>query len=766
VMASNFASKTPIKVDVTIDAKTYKDVGARHRGFSSYHFLPRGKEDKRPWKLLFDEFVDGQDVQGYRTLNINNNVWDPSFMREVATFEFMRRYTKAPKSCFVKLKVNGEDLGLFTNTQQINKDFLQEHYRDDEGNRYRGDRTGSSTLYDNSALIWLGSNPANYYPYYELKTENGKYPAWTKLVSLANTLNNTSIPQLPSALPKELDIDNTLRFLAVANMTAWLDSYLGRTCKNFYLYEDPFHGQFSLQPWDVNNAFGGLTDGLGTTGVARLPVLYRENDTRNPRPLFSQLVKIPMWRARYLAHMRTMLPEMHWDRIGKRIEELRTHIRPALTADTKRIYTLQQFDDNVTKSVFVGFVTTPGLKPFFDARHSYLSSDSDMVKVAPTLSSLAHTPANPKPSEAVTVTARVSGISAKDVTLHHRVRGPFAQIPMLDDGQHGDGAANDGVYGAFLPAMPALSIIEYFVTANSDLNAASGAMSVLPSTGSYGARSYRVLGVRATGPIVISELLAKNTKSGRDENNEYDDWIELMNVSNQAVTVSGMYLTDNSSNPTKWKIPSGHTLAPGASLLVWADEDGTQGPLHANFKLSASGEEVALFATDGTTNLDWIEFGPQLSDRSLGRLPGYLDRLFGFPLPTPNAPNETTPCGHTRFVTADTSVTAFDFDGLGLPKLGQAFDLAATSGPASGACAVFVGLPRSTDVPVIGTLLLDPSLLIFVGACATDATGAGKLPVLVPTQASLAGARVHFQAVGIGSSGLRFSGGVQTLICP
>lgn len=766
VMATNYSSKTVLKVDVTIDGKTYLNVGARHRGFSSYRFLPRGKEDKRPWKLLFDEYVPGQDVQGYRTLNINNNVWDPSCIREVATYEFMRRFTKAPKSCYVKMKVNGEDLGLFTNTQQINKDFLKEHYRDDDGNRYRGDRPGSSRLYDNSALVWLGSNPTSYYPFYELKTENGKYAPWVQLVKTVDTLNNTANANLATEVPKVLDIDNALRFIAVANTAAWLDSYLGFTCKNFYLYEDPYHGQFSLQPWDVNNAFGGLTDGLGATGVARLPVMYRANDTRRPRPVFGQLVKVPKWRARYLAHMRTMMPDISWASMGKRIEELRTFIRPALTADAKRLYTMQQFDDNVTKSVFVGFVTAPALKPFFEERFRYLTADSEMSRVAPSLAQLSHTPATPKPTEAVTVTVKVTGVKATAVTLHHRVRGPFLESPMFDDGQHGDGGAGDGIYGARIPAYAALSTVDYFVTANNDLNSAAGAMSVLPATGSYRGAKYRVLGVRATGPIVISELLAKNSTSGMDEANEFDDWLELTNISNQPVSVSGMYLTDNPGIPTKWKIPANQTIQPGTSILVWADEDGAQGPLHANFKLSGAGEEIALFASDGTTNLDWFDFGPQLTDRSIGRLPGFADRLFGFPTPTPKSPNEAVPCGHHRFVSVDTTVQAFGFDAAGIPKVGQSFDLTVDAGPIQGACVLFVGLPKETAVSGIGALLLDPLALVPLTAFATDASGKGKVTLGIPQQASLAGVRAYFQALGIQSSTLSLSGGVAVRICP
>jgi len=62
-------------------------------------------------------------------------------------------------------------------------------------------------------------------------------------------------------------------------------------------------------------------------------------------------------------------------------------------------------------------------------------------------------------------------------------------------------------------------------------------------------------------------------------------------------------------------------IPPGGYVLVWCDEDGSQGPLHANFKLSASGEFIALVKADGMTILDSTSFGGQLEDVSMGRTP-------------------------------------------------------------------------------------------------------------------------------------------------
>jgi len=85
----------------------------------------------------------------------------------------------------------------------------------------------------------------------------------------------------------------------------------------------------------------------------------------------------------------------------------------------------------------------------------------------------------------------------------------------------------------------------------------------------------------------------------------------------------------------RWQIPPGLTIEAGEYLVFWADEDEEQGPTHTNFKLSASGEELGLFDTDGSTLLDSIIFGRQVSDISYGLYPDASsdERFFGAATP-------------------------------------------------------------------------------------------------------------------------------------
>ena len=123
------------------------------------------------------------------------------------------------------------------------------------------------------------------------------------------------------------------------------------------------------------------------------------------------------------------------------------------------------------------------------------------------------------------------------------------------------------------------------------------------------------------GPtLVISEFVASNRESLRDQDRHYPDWIEIQNLSAQAVNLDGWFLTDRLDDPTRWRFPAVE-IGPGESLVVFAsgkDERDPDGELHTNFALRAAGESVALIAPDGTVEHAYIDYPPQFADISYG----------------------------------------------------------------------------------------------------------------------------------------------------
>ncbi|MBQ9249280.1 MAG: CotH kinase family protein [Oscillospiraceae bacterium] len=96
--------------------------------------------------------------------------------------------------------------------------------------------------------------------------------------------------------------------------------------------------------------------------------------------------------------------------------------------------------------------------------------------------------------------------------------------------------------------------------------------------------------------IRISEVMAKNRAVLRDEDGDFSDWIELVNVSDTDVELGGWRLADRADR-IGWTLPR-LTLTAGERLLVFADSKDREAGLHTNFSLSA-GETVYLYNSHG-----------------------------------------------------------------------------------------------------------------------------------------------------------------------
>jgi hypothetical protein len=117
--------------------------------------------------------------------------------------------------------------------------------------------------------------------------------------------------------------------------------------------------------------------------------------------------------------------------------------------------------------------------------------------------------------------------------------------------------------------------------------------------------------------IVINEFMASNTGVLIDPDyNESADWVEIYNGSNETVSLNNYYLTDNISDIYKWQIKTNDEIEPYGYQLIWAD--GMNTGLHASFKLSADGEELALISPNGEI-IDSISFKYQEPNISMGR---------------------------------------------------------------------------------------------------------------------------------------------------
>ena len=410
-------------------------------------------------------------------------------------------------------------------------------------------------------------------------------------------------------------------------------------------------------PYDNNETFrfagGGGPNSWPSRENMLSPVVFEGSSSR---PLVSRLLAVPALRARYLAHLRTIVEEwLDWEKIGPLVARYQKLIDAEVRADDKKLYSYEAFlssaggqtsPDESTgwRGGFGGGASGPSLRSFVTERRDYLRAQPELARLQPEIRAVS-APARPVAGEPMAITARLGANSDRvDSLLLSYALSPleaFRSVPMADDGAHGDGGPRDGLYGAFLPEVRGGSTVRYYVEARALQSL--GSTSFSPAGAEGRAEAVRVpLRRAAATDVVINELMARNSSAVRDPQREYDDWIELANTSSRTVSLDGMYLTDNEEQPRKWRIPSGVSLPPGGYLLVWADEDreATSG-LHASFRLSADGELVMLLDTDerGNQILDEVRFPAQEADAALGRYPDARG-AFGPVWATPGRRNE------------------------------------------------------------------------------------------------------------------------------
>jgi hypothetical protein len=566
---------------VTVDGKKYPLVGVKFRGQSSFGNLSAGS--KRSLNLSMDFVNRDQRLNGYKTLNLLNCMGDPSLLSSILFSRLAADYLPVPRANMVKVVINGESWGVYSNVQQFNKDFVREFYGTTAGARWKV----SGNPQADGGLRYLGEDIAPYRQRFEIKSKDND-ASWQALIALCKVLNETPAKDLPKAIEPILNVEGVLRFLAIDVALVNSDGYWTRA-SDYSIYREP-SGVFHILPHDMNEAFrgggrpgggfpGGPPPGFGERpdrpgaqpnlrppgqfggrpgfpgfgrrggrggfgrpggghgGPTLDPLVGLDNDRM---PLRSKLLAVPQYRARYLQLLRTIAKK---SLTHKTLSPVITQYRELLDAEVKM--------DTRKMSSYDAFVhaTAPLQK-----NEAPPASLNDFIK------------------------------QRRDFLLQHAEIKNFAALNIER------------------PALP----------------------------------EPRPLKANANLTVVISEFLASNNRTNKDPQDEFEDWIELHNFGKADIDLSGCCLTDDADNLSKWKFPVGTTLKAGGYLVIWADEDGGDAGLHANFKLSKTGETIILSHRNAI--VDQIEFGPQISEISSGRVSGHTGKIEKL-RPTPGAAN-------------------------------------------------------------------------------------------------------------------------------
>ncbi|HMX38942.1 MAG TPA: CotH kinase family protein [Saprospiraceae bacterium] len=329
-----------------VDGAKYEGVGVRFRGDKSYQLGLK----RNPFTIRLNHTDANQNHQGYTNLKLSAALRDPSLVREVLFYEIAGKFIPAPQANYTRLYVNDEYIGLFVNVESVDKKFLEAHYGSSSnaffkaGVDYKPETPADckqniygSLEYEDNAECFKGN--------FEMLSSGG----WAELQELTKVLATD-----PNNVGRILDVDRTLWMLALDNVMVNLSSYIGNHSTNYFLYKDN-NGRFQPIHWDLNLAFGsykntGMGSDLELKGLQEMdPLLHADNPYK---PLVSQLLKDPLNRKIYLAHVRQILDDHFLNNAyEKRAKELQGSVVVPLADDKNKYYGMDDFNRSLRETV-------------------------------------------------------------------------------------------------------------------------------------------------------------------------------------------------------------------------------------------------------------------------------------------------------------------------------------------------------------------------------------------------------------------------------
>jgi len=587
---------------------TLEQVGFRLRGNTSR------ASQKKSFKLDFNHFVSGRDFYSVEKINLNGEHNDVSIIRSKLSWDIFESIEMvAPRANHIEVYINDNYYGLYISVEHIDDSFLSKNFSDDTGNLWK-------CLWP-ANLGYRGSDPNDYHPWvddyrpYDLKTNDEEYD-FTQLARLIHIINND-----PDSLEHVLDVSEFIKYLAINILTGGWDDYRSLQ-NNFYLYHQPNIDRFLLIPYDYDNTFGvdwfsvdwDIVDPYSYYLIAdtERPLADIIFDNEHYRNLFSRYLQF------YIDHV------FNIDEWGDWIDNTKEMIDSSAYYDTYRTldygFTYNDFTNSFSASNYTNQHIKTGLKEFIINRVSSLEDQIEFSDGNPLVYKYWIEPKIPLAGDSITIHAAAYGypdIQNINLIVHNFTNGAYNSYSM----------DYEPVFNASLPEeledhwvitippiLNAGNIGIRFLSTNTE-----EVTGVSPQIGEW---MIRIASSTTTENIFINEFLAKNNTVNVDEFSENDDWLELYNNSSDTINLHNHYLSDDLDNLTKWKFSDNDILvAPNDYLLIWCDNDESQGVLHTNFKLSGNGEFIALTNPDGVTVIDTLAFGEQLEDISFGRFP-------------------------------------------------------------------------------------------------------------------------------------------------
>ena len=160
-LLENATDEEYINANITVNGTKYYNVGIRAKGNSSLSTVASDDTtDRYSFKVKFDEYVEGQTMDGLSKIALNNIISDTTYMKEYLSYDLLDRMgVPTPAFAFTNITLNGEEWGLYFAVEVIEEEFIERTYGSLSGNLYKpeGNEMGGNKDKNNENM----GNPPN-----------------------------------------------------------------------------------------------------------------------------------------------------------------------------------------------------------------------------------------------------------------------------------------------------------------------------------------------------------------------------------------------------------------------------------------------------------------------------------------------------------------------------------------------------------------------------------------------------------------------------
>jgi hypothetical protein len=357
---------------------TLQNIGFRLRGNTSRY------AKKKSFKISFNEYVSGRRYQGVKKINLNGEHNDPTLIREKLFYDSWEKSGMVERrTSFVRVYINQVYYGLYTNLEEMDKDWLQRVYGEKSGNLYKCTYPADLVYKGSSQQTYkdLKSSSSTGGRAYDLQT-NEEVDDYSDLVALMAALDQPVDAGFTARISQLIDVDGLLKAFALDVASGNWDDYMYNK-NNYLLYHNTGTGKFEFISYDTDNTFG--VDWIGRDWATRNCLDWFSDS--EPRPLAIKLLSVPAFNAKFQQYLDTIARMIiDPDAIFPHIDSLKNLISDAVIADTYRTldygYTVAAFNNGFISTV--DGHTPYGIMPFLTIRSAAILQQLTFTSVAET----------------------------------------------------------------------------------------------------------------------------------------------------------------------------------------------------------------------------------------------------------------------------------------------------------------------------------------------------------------------------------------------